>query len=63
MLAIWNKFIRFVADPAPAFAVGLTLSAGVQWVAAQSLGGERSFLCGAVVPGAALAGTVLSGAR
>jgi hypothetical protein len=32
MLAIWNEFARFVSDAAPAFAVGLMLSAGVQWL-------------------------------
>ena len=36
ILAIWNEFARFVADAAPAFAVGLTLSAGVQWLVARS---------------------------
>ena len=49
MLAIWNEFARFVSDAAPAFAVGLMLSAGVQWLVARSrLGGDSSFLGGAV---------------
>jgi hypothetical protein len=33
MLAIWNEFARFVSD---AFAVGLILSAGVQWLVLRS---------------------------
>ena len=55
MLAIWNEFARFVSDAAPAFAVGLTLSAGVQWIVARSHWVARS------VPGAALAGAALPG--
>lgn len=39
--AIWNEFVRFVGDSAPAFAVGLMLSSGLQWLAAR-LGPPRS---------------------
>ena len=64
ILAIWNEFIRFVADAAPAFAVGPTLAAGVQWVAAHiHRAAESSFLVAQSFPGAALAGTALPGAR
>ena len=44
MLAIWNEFTRFVSDAAPAFAVGLMLSAGVQWLVARSHWRRERFL-------------------
>ena len=60
--AIWNEFVRLVADAAPAFAVGLTLSAGVQWLVARSHWAARALsLVAQSVPGAALAGAALPG--
>ena len=62
MLAIWNEFVRFVSDSAPAFAVGLMLSAGVQWLVARSHWAARALSWVAQsVPGAALAGAALPG--
>src|SRR5262245_2087714 len=62
MLAIWNEFAHFVSDAAPAFAVGLMLSAGVQWLVARSHWAARALSWVAQsVPGAALAGAALPG--
>jgi uncharacterized membrane protein YraQ (UPF0718 family) len=62
MLAIWNEFVRSVSDAAPAFAVGPTLSAGVQWLVARSHRAARALSWVAQsVPGAALAGATLPG--
>ena len=62
MLAIWNEFARFVSDAAPAFAVGLMLSAGVQWLVERSHWAARALSWVAQsVPGAALAGAALPG--
>ena len=36
MLTIWNEFARLVSDAAPAFALGLMLSSGVQWLVERS---------------------------
>jgi uncharacterized membrane protein YraQ (UPF0718 family) len=61
-LAIWNEFARFVSDAAPAFAVGLMLSAGVQWLVARSHWAAKALSWVAQsVPGAALAGAALPG--
>jgi uncharacterized protein len=62
MLAIWNEFVRFVSDAAPAFTVGLILSAGVQWLVARSHWAAIALSWVAQsVPGAALAGAALPG--
>jgi uncharacterized membrane protein YraQ (UPF0718 family) len=62
MLAIWNEFARFDSDAAPAFSVGLTLSAGMRWLVARSHSVARAlFWVAPTVPGAALAGAALKG--
>jgi uncharacterized membrane protein YraQ (UPF0718 family) len=62
VLAIYNEFARFVSDVAPAFAVGLILSAGVQWLVARSNWAALALSWVAQsVPGAALAGAALPG--
>jgi uncharacterized protein len=62
MLAIWNEFVRFVSDAGPAFAVGLILSAGAQWLVARShLAAKAISWVAQSVPGAALAGAALPG--
>jgi uncharacterized protein len=62
MLAIWNEFVRFVSDAAPAFAVGLILSAGVQWLVVRSHWAAIALSwVTQSVPGAALAGAALPG--
>ena len=62
MLAIWTEFIRLVSDALPAFAVGLVLSAGVQWLVVRSHSAARALSWMAhSVPGAALAGAALPG--
>ena len=62
MLTIWNEFARFVSDAAPAFAVGLVLSAGVQWLVARSHWAAKALSWVAQsVPGAAFAGAALPG--
>jgi uncharacterized membrane protein YraQ (UPF0718 family) len=62
MLAIWNEFARFVSDAAPAFAVGLVLSAGVQWLVEGGHWAARApSWVAQSVPGAALAGAALPG--
>ena len=62
MLAIWNEFVRLVSDAAPPFAVGLILSAGVQWLVARSQWAARALSWVAQsLPGAALAGAALPG--
>jgi uncharacterized protein len=62
MLAIWNEFVRLASDAGPAFAVGLILSAGVQWLVARSHWAARALSWVAQsVPGAALAGAALPG--
>ena len=62
MFAIWNEFARLVSDALPAFAVGLLLSAGVQWLALRSHSAARAVSWVAhSVPGAALAGAALPG--
>jgi uncharacterized protein len=62
MFAIWNEFVRLVSDAAPPFAVGLMLSAGVQWLVARShLAARALSWVSQSVPGAALAGAALPG--
>src|SRR5262245_4981199 len=62
MFAIWTEFVRLVSDAAPAFAVGLMLSAGVQWLVVRSHLAARALSWVAQsVPGAALAGAALPG--
>ena len=62
MLAIWNEFARLVSDAAPAFALGLMLSAGVQWLVERSHWAAIALSWVAQsVPGAALAGAALPG--
>jgi uncharacterized protein len=62
MLAIWNEFVRFLSDVAPAFAVGLILSAGVQWLVVRSHWAAIALSwVTQSVPVAALAGAVLPG--
>jgi uncharacterized membrane protein YraQ (UPF0718 family) len=62
MFAIWNEFARLLGDAAPAFAVGLTLSAGVQCLVLRSHWAARALSWVAQsVPGAALAGAALPG--
>lgn len=59
---IWNEFAQLVSDALPAFAVGLVLSAGVQWLVARSHLAARTLSRVAhSVPGAALAGAALPG--
>ena len=62
IFAIWNEFVRFVGDAAPAFAVGLILSAGVQCLVVRSHWAAKAISSVAQsVPGAALAGAALPG--
>jgi uncharacterized membrane protein YraQ (UPF0718 family) len=62
MLTIWNEFARLVSDAGPAFALGLMLSTGVQWLVERSHWAARALSCVAQsVPGAALAGAALPG--
>jgi len=61
-LAIWKAFANAVSDAAPALAVGLVLSAGVQWLVERSHWGAGALSWVArSVPCAALAGAVLPG--
>jgi uncharacterized protein len=62
MLPIWNEFLHLINDAAPAFAVGLILSAGVQRLVARSHWAARALSWVAQsVPCAALAGAALPG--
>ena len=61
-LTIWNEFARLVSDAVPAFALGLMLSSGVQWLVERSHWAARAISWVAQsVPGAALAGAALPG--
>jgi hypothetical protein len=64
MLAILNEFVRFASESVLAFAVGLLLSAGLQWLGAWSHWAARALSWMAQsVPDAALAGAALPGVR
>lgn len=62
LLAIWDAFAHLIGDAAPAFAIGLAFSAGVQWLVERSRTAAKALSWVAQsVPGAALAGAILPG--